>query len=136
MIVSMDTYQLRLRLKTMFAIDGEIQKFIDSSVLVGIAPYVPMRTGMLKKSATFNTKIGSGMIIWSTPYARYLYYGKVMIGSAPKTVTNKDLVFDRSRNPLAGAKWADRYMADRLPELNMMIQKKVGKQWSTMRKIS
>ena len=58
---------------------GVIQKFIDSEVIRLSAPYTPFATGMMQKSATLGTVIGSGEITYNSPYARYLYYGKVMV---------------------------------------------------------
>lgn len=40
-------------------------------------PYTPFKMGVLENSATIHTVIGSGEIKQITPYARYLYYGKV-----------------------------------------------------------
>ena len=44
-------------------------------------PYVPMRTGRLKNSARPKNVKGN-LIIYPGPYARYLYYGKVMVNAA------------------------------------------------------
>lgn len=53
---------------------GEVQKFIDSEVLRLTDPYVPMDSGELKRSGTKHTKIGSGKVIYKTPYARRQYF--------------------------------------------------------------
>lgn len=53
---------------------GKVQQFIDSEVLRKTDPYVPMDTGTLKSSGTRHTKIGSGNVVYKTPYARRLYY--------------------------------------------------------------
>lgn len=45
------------------------------------------------------------------PYARYQYYGKVMVGKAPKTVTDRDLKYDKTKNPQAGPFWDRTLMA-------------------------
>lgn len=50
------------------------QKALDSTVLSDSNYFVPIKTGMLQKSAINNTRIGSGEVVWSTPYARRLYY--------------------------------------------------------------
>lgn len=44
-------------------------------------PYVPMRTGRLKNSAR-PENVKDNLIIYTGPYARYLYYGKVMVNAA------------------------------------------------------
>jgi hypothetical protein len=50
------------------------QKFVDSEVLRLCEPYVPLLTGMLIKSGILGTEIGSGLVRWIAPYARYQYY--------------------------------------------------------------
>jgi hypothetical protein len=53
---------------------GRVQKIIDSEVLRLCDPYVPKDTSQLIRSGIQNTQIGSGQIIYSTPYARKQYY--------------------------------------------------------------
>lgn len=49
--------------------------------------FVPMLTGVLRK----NTKVKDNLIIYPGPYARYLYYGKVMVFTdAPNIITRPD----------------------------------------------
>lgn len=55
-------------------VKGEVQKFIDSEVLRLTEPYVPLDTGALKQSGIQHTKIGSGNVIYRTPYARKQYF--------------------------------------------------------------
>lgn len=47
---------------------------LDAMILQDSNYFVPLKTGMLQKSAINNTRIGSGEVVWSTPYARRLYY--------------------------------------------------------------
>lgn len=56
---------------------GKVQKFIDSEVIRLCDPKVPFRTGVLKHSAITASAIGQGLVVYATPYARYLYYGEV-----------------------------------------------------------
>lgn len=53
---------------------GAVQKFIDSECLRRMDPYTPFQTGMLIRSATIHTVVGSGKIHQETPYARKQYY--------------------------------------------------------------
>lgn len=53
------------------------QREIDKDCIKLMKPYTPFKTGVLENSATIHTVIGSGQITQVTPYARYLYYGKV-----------------------------------------------------------
>lgn len=50
------------------------QAFIDQECIRRMAPETPRRTGVLIKSATLGTVIGSGKIEQIAPYGRRLYY--------------------------------------------------------------
>lgn len=50
------------------------QSFVDSECVRRMNPETPRRTGILVKSATLGTVIGSGEINQITPYARRQYY--------------------------------------------------------------
>lgn len=56
---------------------GRVQKVVDNAVLRYCAPKVPFDTGYLIRSAITGSAIGQGLIVYATPYARYLYYGEV-----------------------------------------------------------
>lgn len=116
--ILLDLEHTQQKYREAFSVGGIIQKYIDSTVLKGVEPYVPMRIGTLTKSGILHTKIGSGKIVWRTPYARYLWYGKSRRG--------KDLVFSVRRHPLAGKMWAERYKADHLSTLQSMVKRKVA----------
>ena len=47
---------------------------LDAMVMTDSNYFVPLKTGTLQKSAIINTRLGSGVIVWRTPYARRLYY--------------------------------------------------------------
>lgn len=81
---------------------GEVQKFIDQSVLDLSRPYVPFDTGVLSDSGDTSTDIGSGQVIYETPYARKMYYN-------PQ--------FNFQGAPMRGAFWAERMLADRLDDI-------------------
>lgn len=53
---------------------SDAQKFVDSECLRHMDPLTPRRTGMLIKSGTLGTTIGSGNIGYLAPYARRQYY--------------------------------------------------------------
>ena len=62
-----------------FALDKEkgfssAQEFVDSECIRRMNPETPRRTGVLIKSATLGTVIGSGEINQIAPYARRQYY--------------------------------------------------------------
>ena len=90
--------------------DGDVQMFVTNTVNRRITRYMPFRSGALStklkhiKSATEIEVLG--------PYARYQYYGKVMEGPAPKVLTDRDLKYDKTKNPLAGPFWDRRLIAN------------------------
>ena len=63
---------------------GRVQQFIDSEVIRLCDPKVPFRTGVLKHSAITASAIGQGLVVYATPYARYLYYGEVYGPNIPR----------------------------------------------------
>ena len=89
---------------------GPVQKFIDNEVMKQMSPMMPRASGIT------NTVIGSGYVNVNVPYARFTYYGKVMIyeptGStyAPKDgkkiVTQTDLKYQEA--PTRGAFYFER----------------------------
>jgi hypothetical protein len=85
------------------------QEWLDNAVLHDCEPYIPLRAGILIFSGILSTKIGSGTVSWTTPYARYLYYGKVMVTSpfgGPKILTKRNLKFHGGGK--RGAFWFER----------------------------
>ena len=95
------------------------------------SPYVPMLTGSLN----VRTQVGGGNIIYPGPYARYLYYGKLMVdpntGSsyAPKggtkVLTDKNLVFNQASHPQAQAHWFEASKAQNLDKWIRVADKAV-----------
>ena len=96
-------------------------------------PFVPMLTGSL----TQRTRVVGNDIIYPGPYARFLYYGKVMIdpntGStyAPKggtkVVTDRNLVFNHTVHPQAQAHWCEASKAQNIDKWARVAQKAVKK---------
>lgn len=86
------------------------------------SPYVPFLTGSLDE----RTRVSGNTIIYPGPYARFLYYGKVMVdpetGStyAPKggtkVVTDKNLVFNTFGHNQAQSHWFEVSKAQNLKE--------------------
>ena len=104
---------------------GRVQKFIDSEVIRLCSPYTPFQTNALIESALSGTEIGSGNIIYNSPYAKYLYYGKLMVSPTTgsswakqgerKVVTGTDLKYNGA--PKRGSYWFERMKADHLNNL-------------------
>lgn len=99
------------------------------------SPYVPALTGSLD----MRTRVIDNMIVYPGPYARYLYYGKVMVdaatGKGPMRIVgkdgteiirfrkgaklkplNRDLKIQRSMHPKAQSHWFEASKAKNLPK--------------------
>lgn len=66
------------------------QLWLGNEVLKDCNPYVPKLNEVLVRSGRVEN--GGSAVSWNTPYARYQYYGKLMVGPAPKELTDIDLV--------------------------------------------
>lgn len=107
--------------------EGRAQERFTSSLRKRSSKYVPNRSGILEESAYFQNDISG--IIYTSPYARYLWYGKLMVDpvtqkgaftdgfgkfwSRPKVSKildpkNRNLNFDNTKNSLAGSFWVER----------------------------
>jgi hypothetical protein len=110
---------------------GMVQKFIDQECIRMMDPYTPRMNGVLTKSATLGTKIGSGVINYNAPYARYMYYGKLMVSSITgssyalkgekKILTTKELKYNGE--PKRGAFWFERMKSDHKEKILAGAQK-------------
>ena len=89
----------------------EAQKYIDSECIRRMDKYTKRDTGALIKSATTNTRIGSGKIIQRTPYARIQYYNFQAV--------NND-------TGLRGPFWFERMKADNLGDIKRGVAKITG----------
>lgn len=105
-------------------------------------PYVPMLTGSLKN----RTQVRDNLIIYPGPYARYLYYGKVMVNAAtgrgpmlipnvgyryPKGAklkpTNRDLDIKTTKHKNAQAFWFEASKAENLEKWKRVAARAVTK---------
>ena len=103
------------------------QAYVDLACIRHMDKYTPMLTGALKKSPTLGTKIGTGRIEYASPYARYQYYGKLMVSSVTgspyarsgekKVLTSVDLEYNTASHPLAGPFWFERMKAEHKDEI-------------------
>lgn len=122
-------------------LDGEIftpaskvKTILAVQVMKDTDKFVPALTGSLMQ----RTHIENGdTIVYPGPYARFLYYGKVMIyaptGStwAPKgehkVVTGRDLVMHKTMHPLATSHWFEVSKAANLEKWLRVTEKAVKK---------
>lgn len=87
---------------------GRVQRFVASEVVRLSDKRVPMVTGTFKRQVQIED--GGKKVVYPGPQARYLYYGKVMVGPAPKQVTDKPLTYNGA--PMRGAMWFERTKTD------------------------
>jgi hypothetical protein len=87
------------------------QRVADSEVLRYNDPYIPMDTGKLKQSGIINTDVGSGEVVYKTPYARRWYYDDANFQGAP----------------MRGKQWFERMKADHKEDIVKSARKELGK---------
>lgn len=120
--------------------NGRVQQFLISECDRYMVAYLPYRTGMQIKNR-YTTIDG---IVYGGPYAKYLYYGKLMIDpmyhcggfqtlegwfsrkGVSKVLTNRDLNFDTTKNPLAGSLWDKRMWADHKQDILSATARLIG----------
>lgn len=120
----------------------ESETWLANEVLKDTRKYVPALT----ESLANRTHVEGNLVIYPGPYARYLYYGKVMIDpvinaagykrpdgtwrsrkGAVKQATNKDLVFSKATHSQAQAFWFEASKAQNLQKWMRGVAKHVGK---------
>lgn len=95
-------------------------------------PYAPARTGSMSQ----RTRVIGNQIVYPGPYARYLYYGKLMVdpetGSAyarkgaTKVLTDKNLVFSTAMHQNAQSHWFEASKAENLEKWVRVARKAMG----------
>ena len=127
---------------------GDVQRFATSTINRRITRYMPFRSGALATKLKFIKSPTEIEVLG--PYARYQYYGKVMVDSetgkgpmdipgvglrfrhgAVLTPTDRDLDYDKTKNQKAGPFW-DRSMmvaegSQIARELQAYVDRKAGK---------
>ncbi|WP_282171807.1 minor capsid protein [Cytobacillus firmus] len=90
------------------------QKQLDQEVLKGSNFFIPKDTGELERSGVRYSQIGKGKIVWSTPYARRLYY-------------NPQYNFSKDVNPNAQGLWFEAAKARFLSDWVRMTQQAIDR---------
>lgn len=104
---------------------GDVQMQVTKIINHRITRYMPFRTGVLATKLKY-IKSPTEIEV-AARYATYQYYGKVMVGKAPKTVTDRDLKYDKTENPQAGPFWDKRLMAAEGQQIVAEIQEYVNR---------
>lgn len=110
---------------------GKVQMFHTQNVMRRIQKFMPYRTGATIKIMINQTDISKPEIVLDVPYAKYLFYGKVMIGSAPKKVIDVPLKYTKTYNPDAGPFWDRKLVAAEGDQLVQELQDYIGRGEST-----
>jgi hypothetical protein len=99
--------------------------WLANEVLKDTDKYVPMLTGSLSQ----RSHVEGNMIVYPGPYARYLYFGKVMAGppEGPKVATDKDLVYTKQAHPDAQSHWFEASKAQNLDKWLRGVKKLIEK---------
>lgn len=144
---------MSLKFKVSHSIPQTIKKecsqaahIIAQQVAKDTEPFVPAKTLSLSN----RTLVDGDKVIYPGPYARYLYYGKVMVNAAtgkgpskftdkngneffyfPKgsnlKETDKDLVFSKAVHPQAQARWFEASKAQNVKKWERAAEKAVKK---------
>lgn len=86
----------------------KVQSFVDSEVLRYCDPMTPKVTGNLINSGKLGTKVGSGTVSYTAPYAHTQYY---------------DTKDTRTYDPRRGGHWFDRMKVDHKKDIEKGAQK-------------
>lgn len=118
---------------------SKAQWLLDNMVMTSMQPYMPMRTGtFINVTKAMSAAIaGSGTVIAAAPpFGRFLYEGKVMVDpetnspwarpGAKKIVTDKDLNYDKGRNPDVTDHWFEIAKKNHLDEWLKDTKKTAG----------
>ena len=108
----------------------KLDELLATQVANDTSKYTPAVTGNLNKQ----TRVEGRFVIYNTPYARMLYYGKFMVdavtGEGPPyrlgatlKATDRDLKFDKSMNAKATALWVDASMRDNIDRWERVMKR-------------
>lgn len=119
------------KLKAFLQVSTKAEHELAEIVKQDTEPFVPYRTGRLSE----NTQVKKNLIIYPGPYARYLYFGKLMVdpetGSAwarrgvKKVLTDRNLVFYQGVHPQAQSHWFEASKAQNLSKWERDFRKLV-----------
>ena len=111
---------------------NKAERVVAERIREDTSPFVPFRTGSLDQ----RTRVEGNLVIYPGPYARYLYYGKLMVdpttGSAyapkggTKVLTDRDLVFTTDFHPQAQAFWFEASRAQNMDKWRRIAQRAVN----------
>lgn len=100
-----------------------------------ITPYTPMKMGTMSEQVEIRGEEGAGEIEYTSPYAHYLYEGKLMVDAVTgssyaragtkKVYADKDLNISKEEHPLASKEWDKAAEHTQKPKLRDAMQRYV-----------
>lgn len=119
---------------------GRVQKYFTQLCYNHMDKYVPKDTGNLAS----NVELTADSITYKSPYAHYMYEGKVMgpnipifekgvkdpVGywsKGPKYYTGADIQYSKDRNPLATSHWDKKMVSAEMKTIEKKLQKYVDR---------
>lgn len=118
------------------------QRFVDETCIDKMIPYTPRRSGYLAlNAARLGTKIGSGLIIYNAPYARYQYYGEIYGPNIPiykdgelmgwrsppkKSPTGREITYSKDKHPNAQKLWFEKMKSEKGDAIRRGAEKIAG----------
>jgi len=122
-------------------VSSKVEAIVATQVLKDTSPFVPALTGSLNQ----RSHVEGNKVIYAGPYARYLYYGKVMVDSktgkgaryipdvgwrfrrgATLVPTDRDLVFTKTMHGQAQSHWFEASKALNMKKWESIAQKAVN----------
>lgn len=106
--------------------NGSAQAFHTNNVMQRMVKYMPYLTGATIKIMIAQTNVNNPYITIDVPYAKFLYYGKLMIDlqlnaagflteegwrsrkGVNKVKSERDITYTKTKHPLAGPYWDKR----------------------------
>lgn len=105
--VEFDTAKLMNRFKMN---EKKAHAILDTQVMKDTDKFVRFRTGMLARSVQLATTIGSGKVIYDTPYAQRAYY-------------SEDSYVTKDVHPKATAKWLEHSKEENMKTWTDIVRK-------------
>lgn len=101
---------------------GRVQMVLANELMRRSIKRTPKQDGYLNNSRRI---INEGTaLLYDMPYARYLWYGEVMAGKAPKYTTGRPLTYQDS--PMRGKEWVLRTMEAEKAEILQAVAQAAG----------
>lgn len=110
----------------------QARKILKNEVVKDTDKFVPFRQGNVSQSAIRSISSDNDYIIYKGPYARFLYFGKVMVGIVTnrpwakkgeiKKVTGRALTYGGA-HPLACARWFEKSRSLNLKKWIALVKK-------------